>query len=73
MARITNDIESDSKLLDISNTFNDHSLVYEMKQSINVASVNVKERRDGINAQMLARNFGIGLDTACKTLKVMTQ
>ena len=73
MARVANNIESDSKLLDISNTFNDHSLVYEMKQSINVASVNVKERHDGIDAQTLAWNFGIGLDTARKTLKVTTQ
>jgi type II secretory pathway component HofQ len=35
--------------------------------------VNIKERRNGIDAQMLARNFGIGLDTAKKTLKVTTQ
>jgi len=73
MARVANDIESDSKLLDISHVFNDHSLAYEIKRSINVASVNIKERRNGIDAQMLARNFGIGLDTAKKTLKVTTQ
>jgi hypothetical protein len=73
MARVANDIESDSQLLDISHIFNDHSLAYEIKRSINVASVNIKERRNGIDAQMLARNFGIGLDTAQKTLKVTTQ
>ena len=72
-ARIVNDLQNDSKLIAISNAFNDHVLAKEMKDAAHVSSVNVKERRPGIDAATLAKNFGIGLDAATKTLKVTTQ
>jgi hypothetical protein len=44
-----------------------------MQSAVHVSSVHVTERRDGIDATTLAQNFGIGLDTAQRTLKAMTQ
>jgi hypothetical protein len=45
----------------------------EMKSVMHIASVRVTEGWNGIEAATLARNFGIGLDTAQWTLKVTTQ
>jgi hypothetical protein len=44
-----------------------------MQSAVHVSSVYVTERCDGINAMTLARNFGISLDTAQRTLKAMMQ
>ena len=65
--------QSNMLLLDISPTLCDHSLASEMKAAVNVSSIHVAQRRNGIDASKLASNFGIGLDTARKTLEVTTQ
>jgi hypothetical protein len=65
--------QSNSILLDISPTLCDDTLSTEMQSAVHVSSVHVTERRDGIDATTLAQNFGIGLDTAQRTLKAMTQ
>jgi hypothetical protein len=65
--------QSNLILLDISPTLCDDTLSTEMQSAVHVSSVHVTERRNGIDATTLAQNFGIGLDTAQRTLKAMTQ
>ncbi len=65
--------QSNLILLDISPTLCDDTLSTEMQSAVHVSSVYVTERCDGINAMTLARNFGISLDTAQRTLKAMMQ
>ena len=65
--------QSNSILLDISPTLCDDTLTNEMQSAVHVSSVRITERRDGIDEATLARNFGIGLDTARRTLKATTQ
>jgi hypothetical protein len=65
--------QSNSILLDISPMLCDDTLSTEMRSAIHVSNVQVTERRNGIDAMSLARNFGIGSDTARRTLKAMTQ
>jgi len=73
IAQILNDIESDSKLLEVSPTLNDYTFAQACTSAVRIAGVTVKDRRPGIDARTLARNFGIGLNTAERTLKVTTQ
>ena len=44
-----------------------------MEDSITIASVKVTERRTGIDPVTLARNWGIGLETAKRTVNATTQ
>jgi hypothetical protein len=73
MAQIVNDIESNSRLLEISLTLGDHTLLDVMKSTVHISSIRVAEWQNGIDAATLARNFGVGLNTAQKTLNVTTQ
>jgi hypothetical protein len=65
--------QSNLILLDISPTLCDDTLLTEMQSAVHVSSVHVTEHHDGIDATTLAWNFSIGLDTAQRTLKAMTQ
>jgi hypothetical protein len=65
--------QSNLILLDISPMLCDDTPLTEMWSAVHVSSVWVTEWCDGIDAMRLARNFGIGLDNARRTLKAMTQ
>jgi hypothetical protein len=70
-------------LLNMSPTLCEHSLANELKALVNIPStqaswwsltgVQVTEQRDVIDAATIARNFGVGLDTAKQTLKATMQ
>ena len=80
---VEHESKSNSLLLEISPTLCDHTLSTELETSVHItdtqatrrslASVRVAERRNGIDAATIARNFGVGLDTARRTLKATTQ
>lgn len=57
----------------LSNTLSDRTFVSAMIANVNVSGVTSSDRRDGVDAATLARNWGIGLHAAKKTLKVTTQ
>ena len=51
----------------------DNPLDAETESPRNVAVINIKERHTAITAEEVSRKFGVGLDTARKMLKAMTQ
>jgi hypothetical protein len=55
MAQVVNHIESDYRLLEISSTLCNHTLLTEMKSAMHITSVRVTERQNGIKAATLAR------------------
>ena len=57
----------------LSNTLSDRTFVSAMIANVNVSGFTSSDRRDGVDATTLARNWGIGLHAAKETLKVTTQ
>ncbi len=51
------------------------TVVYPEPQelSLSICSANTTERKSSIDAEKLAKQWGIGLDTATRTLKATTQ
>ena len=56
----------------LSNTLRDRTFVSAMIANVNVSGVTSSDRRDGVDATTMARNWGIGLHAAKETLKVTT-
>ena len=67
------DDSSEFQVLALSNTLSDRTLVSAMIANVNVSGFTSSDRRDGVDATTLARNWGIGLHAAKKMLKVTTQ
>ena len=60
-------------LLDISPTLNDCTFLTALENAVTVSSVKATTTGSGIDAETLAKNWGIGIHTARRTLKVTTQ
>ena len=69
-------------LSDVSNTLQDDSFLEDLEESVRVqlpqrnataASAKTKKRHHEVTPVSLAKRWGIGLDTASKTIKVTTQ
>jgi hypothetical protein len=65
--------QSNLILVDISPTLCNDILSTKMQSAVHVSSVRVTEWCNIIDAMTLAQNFGIGLDTAWRTLKATMQ
>ena len=63
----------DSNLHDVSPALVDGSFATAMEDSVTIASIKVTERKPGIDPVTLARNWGIGLETAKRTVNATTQ
>ena len=66
-------VAMDSNLHDVSPALVDGSFATAMEDSITIASIKVTERKTGIDPVTLARNCGIGLETAKRTVNTTTQ
>lgn len=58
---------------DISNIYDDTDLKDSMNESWRISSLSTSSKRQGIDAQTLAKNWGISLQKAERTLEVTTQ
>ena len=68
-ARQISDMISNTSLHQISNTLDDYSLFNELQRQLALTST----KKQHIDASTLARNWGIGLETAARTLHSTTQ
>ena len=59
--------------MSMSRTLSDRTFVLSMIANVNVSGTTSGDRHDGVDAATLARNWGIGLPAAKKTLGVTTQ
>jgi len=64
---------AETMLCEVSNALSDRTFLTAMVANVRVSGVKTSDRRQGINAAQLARNWGIGLHVAEETLKVTTQ
>ena len=67
------DDSSEFQVSALSNTLRDRTFVSAMIANVNVSGVTSSDRRDGVDATTLARNWVIGLHAEEKTLKVTMQ
>ena len=77
------DGSSELLLSAVSNTLSDRTFLTAMVANVHVSGLGTSsrqvsglttsDRRDGVNAATLVRNWGIGLSAANKTIKVTTQ
>ena len=65
--------QDNAVLSGISNTLCDHEFHEDLKGQVKISSVNATPKPAGVSPETLAKNWGIGLETAKNTLKVTTQ
>lgn len=63
----------DAILHSISNTLHDRTLLSGLQECVQIAGVQTVAKRQGIDAPTLAKNWGIGLQTAKRTITATTQ
>lgn len=60
-------------LAEISNTLNPDTFAQDLSDTCNISLITSAKKGEGINEAQLARNWGIGVEKAKKTLSVTTQ
>jgi hypothetical protein len=65
--------QCNSILQDVLTTLTDSTFLHDLENVASISSIKTLTRREGIDAETLAQNWGIGLETARQTVRVTTQ